>query len=75
MDGINFPNSNRNHRADTKTRRQTLKRHGQSLASKIDEEQISQREMNYAIQVVRDRLDRLEEIVSSHNGQNSASEA
>jgi hypothetical protein len=75
MDGTNFPNSNRNYNADTKARRRNLKRHGQSLASKIDEEQISQREMNYAIQVVRDRLDRLEEIVSTHDDQNHASEA
>uniref|UniRef100_A0A093UZL8 Putative membrane protein C20F10.07 n=1 Tax=Talaromyces marneffei PM1 TaxID=1077442 RepID=A0A093UZL8_TALMA len=72
MEGINFPNSNRNYNADSKARRRNLKRHGESLAFKIDEEQISQREMKYAIQVVRDRLDRLEEIVHTHDGQNRA---
>ncbi|EED12955.1 GRAM domain protein [Talaromyces stipitatus ATCC 10500] len=74
MEGINFPNNNRSPNADAKARKRNLKRHGQSLASKIDEEQISQREMDYAIQVVRDRLDRLEEIVSTHQDRSRPSQ-
>lgn len=65
MDGINFPTSDQKHESDTRARRRSQKRHSQSIASQIHEEQISQREMTFAIQVVRDRLDKLEEVVSS----------
>ncbi|OKL57677.1 hypothetical protein UA08_07087 [Talaromyces atroroseus] len=71
MEGISFPTGDQKHESETRARRRSQKRRNQSLASKIIDEQISQREMTYAIQVVRDRLDKLEEVVG---GQNYASE-
>lgn len=76
MDGISFPTRDyQNHESDTRARRRAQKRHGQSVASKINEEQISQREMNYAIQVVRERLNKLEEVVGNSNGPDHSSES
>jgi hypothetical protein len=67
MDGISFPTADKKHESDTRARKRSQKRNGQSLASKIHDEQISQREMTYAMQVVRDRLDKLEEVVGGRN--------
>lgn len=69
MEGISFPNGDSSQKsANLKHQPRNSKQKDRSTTSKIDAEQISQREMKYAIQIVRDRLDKLEEIVSSRNG-------
>ncbi|KAH8702463.1 hypothetical protein BGW36DRAFT_424738 [Talaromyces proteolyticus] len=63
MDGISFPVNGQSHESRIRPRKHSQKSYTQYLASKIDDEQISQREMNYAIRVVRDRLEKLEKVV------------
>ncbi|CRG87142.1 putative membrane protein C20F10,07 [Talaromyces islandicus] len=68
LDGISFPASGQNHNSKLRPQKHSQKAFSQYLASKIDDEQISQREMSYAIGVVRDRLEKLEQVVGKPSG-------
>lgn len=74
LDGISFPGGSQTHDAKLRSQKHSQKTFSQYLASKIDDEQISQREMNYAMRVVRDRLEKLEQVVGEQNGQGYAAQ-
>lgn len=69
LEGISFPGSGQNRDSKLRPVKHSQKAFSQYLASKIDDEQISQREMTYAINVVRDRLEKLEQVVGEPDDQ------
>jgi hypothetical protein len=69
MDGIGIPVASQKHDPQARQRERRQRLRSKDLVSKLNEEQMSQREVDHAIRVTRERLNVLEELVNERKDQ------